>query len=370
MRWRDRIEHLYRVASARPGGIPLGGGFPAPHLFPSDALADASSRVLHQLGERVLQYDWPEGQEELRVWIADRLRRRGADVTPDDVLVTSGAQQAVAIAAALLLQEGDVVGMDPATYPGAVEIFAGRGARPCARRDAWARVLYRMPELANPTGRAMTAPEREALLARGVDVLEDEAYAELRFDGPPGEPLLARDREKVWHVGSFSKTLSPGLRVGWLVPPRCRFHEAAELKKLQDIQSNGLTQAALVDFLAHDDFDARLQRSRRYYARQAEILMDAVRRHLPDWRFEAPAGGFSLWLEAPTAGRGIDFLATAVEHGVTFDPGRMFHPGGRDGRLDLRVCFSGVSRRDLEEGARRLGAAWRDYRGSGGRLAR
>jgi hypothetical protein len=99
IRWRDRIEHLYRLASAQPGSIPLGGGFPAPHLFPSDALADSSSRVLHRLGRQVLQYDWPEGREDLRGWIAERLRRRGADVAPEDVLVTSGAQQALAIAA-------------------------------------------------------------------------------------------------------------------------------------------------------------------------------------------------------------------------------------------------------------------------------
>lgn len=373
IRWRDRIEHLYRVASARPGAIPLGGGFPAPHLFPSDALADASSRVLHRLGQQVLQYDWPEGREDLRGWIAERLRRRGADVAPEDVLVTSGAQQALAITAELLLEPGAAVGMDAATYPGAIEIFAGRCARPSAHRDGWAEVFYRMPELANPTGTIMGAAERERLLARAdgrAVVIEDEAYAELRFDGPPGTPMLASARERVWFIGSFSKTLSPGLRVGWLVPPRARLAEAAELKKLQDIQSNGLTQAALMDFLAHDDFDARLEKARRYYARQAERLLDACGRHLPDWQCAAPAGGFSLWLEAPMAGNGIDFLAEAVHHGVTFDPGRLFQPSARAGKLAMRVCFSGVRAKDLDEGARRLGRAWRAYVRSVGRSAR
>lgn len=367
MRWRDRIEHWYRVASEQPGMVALGGGFPAPHLFPSDALADASSRVLHRLGEQVLQYAWPEGQEDLRAWIAARLRARGCDVDASDVLVTSGAQQALSIATELLLCPGDAVAMDAATYPGAIEIVEGRGALPRARTAGPAAVHYRMPELANPTGRVMPEAEREALLASATAIIEDEAYAELQFGGDPGAPLLARDRERVWLVGSFSKTLSPGLRVGWLVPPRSRLHEASELKKLQDIQSNGLTQAALMAFLQADDFDARLERARRYYQGQAERLMAAVAKHLPEWRMAMPAGGFSLWLEAPEPGDGIALLEAAVAHGVTFDPGRLFHPTGRSRKLALRVCFSGVEAAALDEGARRLGRAWKAYERAGRR---
>jgi 2-aminoadipate transaminase len=235
---------------------------------------------------------------------------------------------------------------------------------PRARPRGEVAFHYRMPWLNNPTGARMDASARAALLKAADIIVEDEAYAELAFDGPPGRPLIADARDRVWLVGSFSKTLSPGLRVGWLVAPRGKRHAASELKKLQDIQSNGLTQAALMDYLAHDDFDARLDVARRYYAGQADRLMAGVSKHLPDWRFTAPEGGFSLWLEAPEPGDGIAFLATAVRHGVTFDPGRMFLPSGRGRRLGLRVCFSGVEPEALDLGAKRLGAAWRDYRRS------
>lgn len=361
MAWRERIEGLYRRAAEQPGAIAFGGGFPAPHLFPNDALARASQHVLHALGDQVLQYDWPEGREDLRGWIAARLTQRGVRVAPEQLIVTSGAQQALSIAADLLLAPDDTIGVDPATYPGALEIFEAHGARPRAvGRDA--RALYRMPGLVNPTGRVLDAAARRALLARGLPIIEDEAYAELQFDGPPGPPLAAEARDRVWLVGSFSKTLSPGLRVGWLLPPPAALAGALEHKKLQDIQSNGVTQALLMDFLAHDDFDARLERARRYYRAQAERLVVAVSRHLPEWTFEEPQGGFSLWLRAPEHGDSIDLLAQAVTHGVTFDPGRLFQPTRHARRLALRVCFSGVEADALEEGTRRLAAAWRAYR--------
>ncbi|HEY9722387.1 MAG TPA: PLP-dependent aminotransferase family protein [Oscillatoriaceae cyanobacterium] len=363
MAWRERIEGLYRRAAENPGTIALGGGFPAPHLFPSDALANSSQRVLHALGDQVLQYDWPEGREDLRAWIATRLTQRGLAVAPEELLVTSGAQQALSIAAEVLLAPGQRIDVDAATYPGALEIFESRGAKPLAYSRPGARALYRMPGLANPTGAVLSADGRKALLAQELPLIEDEAYAELQFAGPPGPPLAAEARDRVWLIGSFSKTLSPGLRVGWLVPPPAAFAQALELKKLQDIQSNGVTQALLMDFLARDDFEARLAHARRYYRAQAERLVEAVRRELPEWTFEVPQGGFSLWLTAPEGGDGVDLLETALAHGVTFDPGRLFQPSGRSRRLALRLCFSGVPAEALGEGARRLAIAWRSYRG-------
>src|SRR5262249_26260443 len=162
---------------------------------------------------------WPEGRAELREWIAARLCARGADVGPDDVIVTSGAQQAIAIAAQLALERGDEVGVDAETYPAALDLFRTRGGRPRARWGGATPLFYAMPAIGNPRSRPMGPTARGALLLGALQIIEDDAYAELRFDGRTPRPLLADGRARVWHVGSFSKTLCPGLRVGWLVPP-------------------------------------------------------------------------------------------------------------------------------------------------------
>jgi 2-aminoadipate transaminase len=373
----QRIDSLQRECAADPSIVSLAGGLPACKLFPKAALAASASRVVRRDGNRALQYDWPEGREELRAWICARLARRGARVSPEEVIITSGAQQAVSIATHVLLggegSEGRAgsrhgrapsVALDPETYPGALDIFRARGA--VAQSIEGARCAYVMPALSNPRGRVMPPPERAAWLdwARrtGGHLIEDDAYAELVFRGEPEPPLLAQDRAHVWHTGTFSKTLCPGMRVGWLVPPPSRRAQALERKRLVDLQSNGLTQSILEDFLARDDFDRRLATARRHYERKAEALACALRRHLPEAEFEEPAGGFSIWARLPDGGDDAELLAEAARHGVSFDPGSMFRsrdPRGGPAPLELRLCYSLEPADKLEEGVRRLARAWR-----------
>jgi 2-aminoadipate transaminase len=199
-------------------------------------------------------------------------------------------------------------------------------------------------------------------LSRDLHIIEDDAYAELRFDGAVTRPLLAERRARVWHVGSFSKTLCPGLRVGWLVPPPAWRDRATEVKHASDLQASSLGQTILELFLERDDFDARLARARRFYRARAARLVRAVRRHLPSWRCDEPEGGFALFLETNEPGDDQTLLETATRHGVSFDPGRMFRPDNASSPLALRLCFSYVHARDLEEGARRLARSWDEYR--------
>lgn len=356
-----RIDRLHRLAATQPAVIGLGGGLPADRLFPRVALARAFVRAMREPAASALQYAWPEGREGLREWIAARLRDRGLDVRSEEVLVTSGAQQSLAIATQLTLARGDEVAVGSETYPAALDLLRARGALPRAQ-SANARVAYAMPAIGNPHGRPLSADVCRDLLARMEHVIEDDAYAELRFDGRMPVPLAAHARDRVWHVGTFSKTLCPGLRVGWLIPPPAWRDRAVELKHATDLQSSSLGQTVLELFLAEDDFDRRLARARRFYERQAARLLRAVQRHLPTWSCRAAEGGFALFVESDEPGDDLALLETATECGVSFDPGCMFRPQQDDSRLAVRLCFSFVGGEQLAEGVRRLARAWDRHR--------
>jgi 2-aminoadipate transaminase len=365
----DEIETLLRSAAGDRDVIAMGGGLPSPRQFPRRALVEALADVVLQPAPAALQYAWPEGSEQLRRRIADHLRVRGAEVDPDDVLVTSGAQQALGIATRLLCPEGSRIYTDPESYPGALDLFRARGltplplASPPSSADACA--AYVMPAVSNPLGEVMSEERRRELLASGLPILEDDAYGDLLFAGPGPRPLLAEAPDRVFYIGTFSKTLAPGLRVGWLVSPE-RFREPAlEAKRHADLQSNGLGQAIVERYLREEGFTRRLERLRPFYRRRAKRLAAAVRRELPDWRFRFPAGGFALWLEpdAPDCDGGeLGLLRAAIEEGVSFDPGSGFRPDRAQTPLALRLCFSALDPPDLDQGARRLARAWRRAR--------
>jgi 2-aminoadipate transaminase len=342
-----RVEHLQRRVAASPGVIAFGGGLPNDAHFPRRLLSRA---FVAAVGSRALQYGWPEGSEGLRRFVAERLRARGAAVGPEDVIITSGAQQAIDIAARLACRRGETIAVGNASYPGALDLFRTRGLKPA---PSSARVRYAMPALHNPTGLREPRPDEEI-------VLEDDAYAELRFDGIIPTPLVAEARERVFHIGTFSKTLCPGLRVGWLVPPRSRLRRALRLKHDGDLQAGGLAQAVVERYLARTDWDGRLARLRRFYARRAARLMEALRRHLPSWRFAEPEGGFSVWALPDGEGDDAALLAIAVDEGVGFDPGRCFRAA--PGPLAMRLCYSAVAEEDIDEGVRRLARAWAKLR--------
>ncbi|HEX7181638.1 MAG TPA: PLP-dependent aminotransferase family protein [Thermoanaerobaculia bacterium] len=361
----DEIETLLRKAAGERNVIAMGGGLPSPRQFPRRALVEALADVVLQPAPQALQYAWPEGAEGLRERIAEHMRSRGAAVEPDHILVTSGAQQALMVAAQLLCPRGSRILTDPETYPGALELFRARGITPVPWTGAPspdACAVYVMPAVGNPRGVAMSEEARHGLLASGLPILEDDAYGDLRFDGPGPRPLCADAADRVFFIGTFSKTLAPGLRVGWLVPPE-RFLEAAvRAKRDADLQANGLGQAIVERYLQGDDFARRLEKLRAFYRRRARRLASGVRRELPGWRFGFPEGGFALWLEpdAPDCPGGeLGLLRAAIEEGVSFDPGSGFRPDRASHPLALRLCFSALDPDELAEGARRLARAWR-----------
>lgn len=353
----DAIEGLQRRAAADSRVIGLAGGLPSVSQFPRAALARAFLGALTRPEAPGLQYGWPEGSASLRRRIAERLRARGAEVSENDVIVTSGAQQAIAIAVDLLCQRGDRIAVAPATYPAALELFRRRGLCPVLGSSG-ARAVYALPAVGNPDGRALSGHERRRLLASDVPIIEDDAYAELRWTGVPA-PLLAAARAKVFHVGTFSKTLCPGLRVGWLVPPAKFRKRAVRLKQAGDLQAGSLAQEIVDSYLAATDFDHHLRRLRRFYRLRAHRMAASLKRHLPGWRFDEPDGGFALWVFPDVSIPERLLLAAAIDGGVSFDPGSMFRPDGAGQPLALRLCYSTLPAPQIEEGVRRLARAVR-----------
>lgn len=329
MKWISALTWLQRRACEQSNVIGLGGGLPASELFPRAILSRAFLAAIDR--QDGLQYGWPEGNRGLRAWVAARLRARGADVTPDDVIVTSGAQQALAIATDVLRtlrtlrNRGQSFEVDAESYPAAIDLFRGRGIRLVPAREQLNEAVtaaYVMPGVTNPRGHGLGDARRRTIISRGGAIIADEAYAELRFDGRLERPLIADARDRTWHVGTVSKTLCPGLRVGWLIPPRAHLESATEAKRDLDLQAPSLAQAILKEYLARDDFDARVDRARKFYRRRAERFLATLRRAFPSFRIAEPEGGFCVWVETDEEGDDTALLSLATEHGVSFDPGR------------------------------------------------
>jgi 2-aminoadipate transaminase len=348
-----RILALHKAAAAREDVIGLAGGLPADELLPRADLAIALAEAAAS-GTDALQYGWPEGDEALRVWIAQRLAARGAVIEPRRVIITAGAQQALALAGESL--RGERIAVGDATYPSALGAFAAAGAQVACEGGG---VRYVIVGVSNPHGIELVSCDE--LLAGDEALIVDEAYAELRFDRRTPQLLVGAIPDRVWHVGTISKTLCPGLRVGWLVPPPSAHAAVLELKQAADLQTASLSQAALVRLLARIDYDALVDRARQFYAERCGLLVAAVRRHLPEVRFAEPEGGFSIWLETDETGDDITLLEAAIAEGVSFDPGSAFRAAPVD-RIALRLSFSNAPATELDEAARRLARALRRWR--------
>lgn len=373
-----------RIATPDGNGgatINLGGAVPGPASFPIDDLRRALGDALERHGAAALGYGPPAGWRPLRAFIAERVRLAGvADIDAGDVLVVGGSQQGLDLIARLLLRPGDGVVTESPTYANALDLWRlhgarvwgvamdGRGLRPDALATLLDRVrpklLYLMPSFQNPTGLTMDGARRKAVMAvvrdAHVPVVEDHFDAELRFVGHDQPPLLAYDRAgQVLMLGTFSKILCPGLRLGWIVAPPAVRRRLLELKRITDLASSLPLQMALAELGTSGAFDRHLERVRAGHAARLRTVLAAIAAHLPaEVAVTRPEGGMNLWLTLPAGVSSMEVYQRALAAGVTVAPGRWFFPdphGDEHGGEHLRLSFVGEPSERLEAGVRILG---------------
>ena len=365
----------------QPGVISFAGGLPAPELFDASGLRAAFAAVLSgPAAGRALQYSTTEGDPALRSALAARLTDRGLATTAEQLLVTSGSQQALTLVATVLLEPGDAVLVEEPSYLAALQAFQLAGAQvvpvPCddhgldpdavaalaARHGA--RLLYTVPTFQNPTGRTLPLARRTALVevaARaGLWVIEDDPYGELRYAGEP-EPALASlpgAEDRVLALSTLSKVAAPGLRIGWVRAPETLRRPLTVAKQAADLHSSTVDQAAAARWLAVVDLEAHLRVLREAYGARRDALLGGLAAALPPGSVHnRPEGGMFVWARLPDGWDADRLLRRALERDVAFVPGAPFFAGPPD-RATLRLSFTTHPPAEIAEGLRRLRAAW------------
>ncbi len=360
------------------GVISLAGGLPSPLTFPVQAFADACAAVLAADGPAALQYAASEGYAPLREAVAAMLPW---PVDPAQVLITTGSQQGLDLVAKVLLDAGSRLLVEAPTYVGALQAFAPMEPMPVAvacdaegvlvddlvartrsgTADA-ARLVYLAPNFQNPTGRTMSEARRAAVSKAAADaglpIVEDNPYGELWFDEAPPLPLTARNPEGCIYLGSFSKVLAPGLRMGFVVAPKAIYPKLLQAKQAADLHSPTFNQRLVARVMQGDFLARHVPTIRALYKRQRDAMVAALQREMRglDVHFDIPAGGMFLWLRLP---EGIDsalLLPKAVERGVAFVPGAPFYVGEGDART-LRLSFVTASEDQIQSGIAALADA-------------
>ncbi|HEY0647589.1 PLP-dependent aminotransferase family protein [Phenylobacterium sp.] len=364
----SEIRELLKLLD-QPDILSFAGGIPDPALFPLERMQSLYAQVLADAGQQALQYSVSEGLPSLRRWVAERMTRAGAPCDEGNIVITAGSQQALDLLGKLFLGRGDGVLVERPTYMGALGAFNAYEptyADLGGEVPAGARLAYVVPDFANPTGRTMTRRERDRLLdlaeTHDVVVVEDGAYRELRFSGCDEPMVLALDVARSGSIedvrtvfcGTFSKTLSPALRLGWICGPRAVIEKIVLLKQGADLHASTINQMVAERIVA-DGHEAHLDRLRAHYRDHASAMQAALARHMPmGVAWTKPEGGMFVWVRLPEGLDGARLLEAALaEERVAFVPGAPFFAVGPE-LNSLRLSYSLSSPEDIDEGVRRL----------------
>ncbi len=364
----------------RPGIISLAGGLPSADTFPVAAMQEATARVLRDTppdgpgtglssARSALQYAASEGYPPLREWVAGEMNRQGVRCGADQVLITTGSQQGLDLVGKVLIDPGSTVAVESPTYLGALQAYApyepefialegdAEGPLPDAlERARGARFVYLLPNFQNPSGRCIPAARRLALVARaaeiGLPIVEDNPYGELWFDAPPPPPLAAAVGDSAIYLGSFSKVLAPGLRLGYLVAPKRLYPKLLQAKQAADLHTPGFNQRVVHEVIKDGFLDQHVPTIRARYKLQRDAMQAALLQHMPAGvRWTPPVGGMFFWLTLPAHIDATALLPQAVEAGMAFVPGATFFPpsGDASGHANtLRLSFVTASPAQIE----------------------
>jgi 2-aminoadipate transaminase len=376
------IREILKVTEI-PGIISFAGGLPSPQTFPIEEMRIACERVLSHDGKAALQYAASEGYGPLREWVAQDLLKQGMQVSPDQVLITTGSQQGLDLVAKILIDAGSRILVETPTYLGALQAFTpmeptvvgvnsdehGVDAEDLRAKTGTgadkARFVYLLPNFQNPTGRTMTEERRAAVaqvaLEAGLPIIEDNPYGDLWFDAPPAPSLSSRHPDGSVYLGSFSKILAPGLRLGYLVAPKTLYLKLLQAKQAADLHTPSFNQRVVAEVLKDGFIDRHVPTIRALYKKQCEAMLAALEREMAGLglTWNRPAGGMFLWVQLPSGMKAIPLLDKAVKKGVAFVPGSAFYAQGAD-ESTVRLSFVTATVEQIDQGMVALAAAIRE----------
>jgi len=382
------IRELLKVTQ-KPEIISFGGGLPAPDVFPVERFAEACRKVLAEHGAQALQYSATEGYQPLREMIARNIARYGIYAKAENVLITSGSQQALDLIGKLLINRGDRIVVEAPTYLGALQAFNVYGAQYVPvpvdedglitdQLDASLRTgpkfMYVLPNFQNPAGVTLSEGRRHQLILLadkyGIPIIEDDPYGQLRYEGDHIAPLVVLDRENlrrdngftlgnVIYLSTFSKTLAPGLRLAWIVAPEDVISKLVMLKQAADLHTSTFNQYVAYE-VARDGFlDQHVKLIRQVYRERRDAMLQALHDYFPhEVTWTHPKGGLFLWVTMPAGTDSDALFRAALAEDVAFVPGDSFYANnGHEGSRHMRLNFSFSQPEQIREGIRRLSVA-------------
>lgn len=380
---RSSIREILKL-TARPEVISFAGGLPAPELFPTERFAEAAAKVINEQGQQALQYSPTEGMPELRELIAGRLSTPDFRIDPANVLMVTGSQQGLDLICRVFLNESDKMVVENPTYLGM--LMASRPYYPrylpvetdddgivIATLDdtleARPKIVYTVPNFQNPQGVTLSSARREQLIDRTYNrslvVIEDNPYGELRYSGKDQPSLISMDAVKrgvsgvegnVIYLGTFSKILAPGLRIGWIVANDVIIDKLVQMKQSADLHSSTLSQYIAYEVSRDGFLETHIEKLREVYRQRRDVMLDALETYFPaEVKWRKPEGGLFLMVTLPEHIDAYDLLPRALEHDVAFVPGGDFHIG-KSGWNTFRLNFSNAQPDMIVEGVKRLSA--------------
>lgn len=373
----SEIREILKVTE-QPEMISFAGGLPAPELFPVEKLKEITVKVLTESGMQALQYATTEGFRPFREKIAGRMNAKsGTRLSYDNILITNGSQQGLDFTGKVFLNEGDVILCESPTYLGAINAFAAYRPKmlevPTDDEGMLMdelentldsveniKLIYVIPDFQNPSGRSWSLERRRRFMdivsSRGIHVLEDAPYSELRFEGEMLPPLKSFDtRGLVIYLGTFSKVFCPGMRIGWVAADESILGKYILVKQGADLHTSGLLQRYISMYMDLHNLDEDVEKLRNVYRSRRDVMLASMKAEFPEGvRFTFPGGGLFTWVELPGDMDSYELLEECLKCNVAFVPGGSFFPNG-GGKNTMRLNFSNMPEVRIDEGIKRLG---------------